>query len=515
MLTPLAVWKLSSLIASVCACFVVSMIVRQLCRNHFVLKFTALLGDHFIGMILISYLDGLMGNQWQTDYIWLNCLTGIFYFWALSSIPYIILHLTGVIKDRAYYSLCKHYKKGIDVFFYISLAIGLFARASWTELISSTFSSLADFLTQIIITASVVAVAFTFPCVKRKWVLIIELLIYLVDILFKINGGETVAFLTIMLLLGAAEKNSKWIMRIALTVELVLGIISYILSMNGFLPYNVISGGVTGLHEFGLSHPNAAGLLLLMICIMYVGLRDNSDFSNFLLDIAVIGFMLFFNYRYFSSVTSILCTGLLLVNVLLYRLFRFIGAHFQKFNRANNLFITILGFISYPLLLLISIIIPYSYYYRAGDYIGKNLVAKFTDPSTLTTRMKISFNALYNLPIRLFGDNYIENTSSDSYFNVDSFYVRLLTKYGILMTCSFLLLMVVFTIRCRKAQKFELILINCVMAVFGFAESSLLFFAYNPFILLVFSNLTDRKQSDRRVDRKRASHADSNQKVQD
>ena len=78
-------------------------------------------------------------------------------------------------------------------------------------------------------------------------------------------------------------------------------------------------------------------------------------------------------------------------------------------------------------------------------------------------------------------------TPPSDYFFLDSSYVLILIRYGILIFLAVLIIFVFSSLRAEKQKNIALLWILTLIAIQCMTEHHLLDIAYNPFLFLIFS----------------------------
>lgn len=483
-------WPILSIFGTISSCFLLAFVYRQVFRLKALKRFWALWGERFIPILLLSPFDTLIRQIWDTKIIWLNSILRPFNLFAVTLIVFALLQRIGLVNNRKAISFYNTYRKGINLIFYILLVFGLFSYSGWTLLTTELWKNITRQLKPITDFGFFTIWAMSVSNIDSLWQFVLQFLMFVGGGLNYINGGDTRVLSSILVILASMKKSYQKISFIAILEILILGIATYFCSVNGIVLYEVRSGGTLGLHSFGFSHPNIFGWWLMMLCMLYISLHKKVRFQTLLIDCPIVMFCAFLNYRYADSITSLACTLLVLIMWVLFQFFSFISKYFNILDTIGRNIIKITGIVIYPILFLLSILIPISYYYRGGNFWGKTLLSKITDPTTFGNRMAISFNALYNIPIKLFGNNYQESTEG-TYFIVDSSYIRLILNYGIIICSIFMIVIVWTSYKCAKFKRYDLILLLIAEAFYGFSEGNILWFAFDPLLLISFASINN------------------------
>lgn len=487
-----AVWRVGTLFTALCACIGTASICRQIFRLNLLRGFFRIYGRHFSVLLVVYYLDFLTSFIWKTPYTELNCLTRVLWLLAVTTAICAIGDRLELLPDPGIFQFTRKYWRGISFFFYIILLIGLGSGASWSGLINRSMDQdIFRALAILVLTGSLLIWAFSITKEYARWIPVIQASFLIVTIVYCSRGGEEALLYTVAMMLAASEKPFRKIMAVALSVIIVIAAVTYRMSMTGLLEYKIKVMGDNSAHTFGFMYANHVGMILMMICMMYLSVRNIHRGWTVLTDILIMGAALYFNYRYLNSATSLVSSAFLLVLDLFYRVCLMIRERGGRAVRKSTLFTTVLGITIYPVMMVLSIILPISLYRNGGTFLGEELLSRVMDVTTLNARMKISFNTLANIPAKLFGNYFAESTAIGSYFVIDSFYIRLLIRYGILISILFFVIILHLQFHSARVGKGELVLIMGILAVYGFSETVLLSYTYCPLILMAFADVTD------------------------
>ena len=227
---------------------------------------------------------------------------------------------------------------------------------------------------------------------------------------------------------------------------------------------------------------DCAAWVLFFIMFLWVAYQGISDW--FMILIAVISAV--FSLRYCNSNTSFICS-LLFVIMIIYRALeeRFFeaGRYYSVVKRITNVFIIML----FPFFAAVMFLL--SFLYSRGSGLAYSLDEK------LHHRIALSRRAFAEYGITLFGTNFEMRGAGgglvydrEKYNFLDSSYVNILIRYGIVVFFMVMAIWFFIGYRAIQTKNRRLLFIMALIAVHSFEEHHFIDAIYNPLIMLALSD---------------------------
>ena len=279
-------------------------------------------------------------------------------------------------------------------------------------------------------------------------------------------------------LFGIAYKDTDFdsSVRIALVTEISIVFAVALLSIAGILPsetYPPTVGHPFTRYSFGFLHPNSLGLYSFHIgCCFYYLRRKKSVIFPFLI---LIGISIF-NYFVTSSRTSVICSILLMLCLLI---FSFITKE-KTINEKKKIQIFSLSLISFSALAMIfSLLFSFFYDYSLVQKIDTLFSGRFFYISTVLSSNQISW--LGKAPFSIGGP-------------FDNSYMWILLHYGILIYIFVSALYIHLLIRLHKRKQYLEVIFLFVYSCYAMMESEI--FVANKCIFVLLFGLLFWKQRE-------------------
>ncbi len=310
--------------------------------------------------------------------------------------------------------------------------------------------------------------------------LFILLLIGSVSILAARQSGYTNLFLFSMFVMGARDVDFREINRTYFIISFIIIGLAFVASKLGFIENLTYYRDTVKRQSFGIIYPTdfAAHIfyLILSYCFL-INRRLKAREAILFLLIAV------FIDKYADARLDVIL--IILTVVCFYILMSsYVQNSFQQQIR------TIASFTP-SVLFILSLII--SYFYKPFG-----LLAEIND--LLSGRLRLANTALQSYPIKLFGQpiqmiafggkegNNLSYSAIDRslYFYIDSSYIYILLRYGILFT---IILLILFTLKTKRTKLLSYNLIIILICGSAFVDQTLVSPAYNIFLFSIFAKL--------------------------
>lgn len=338
-----------------------------------------------------------------------------------------------------------------------------------------------------------------------KIFLIISVVLLFVREIFSVYNFKTVLsllFLSILLfiLLPVIDGVSQWVFPIGLVfiyclrdvsfeklsksiipISLIVLLFVVISSKLGIIEnYSVISSGRSR-YFIGFRYALFSSTIMTNITILWCNLKKEK------ISIFELIFLLIVNYWIFLNTDSRLTFFTTLVVLLITIIYKYYQSLFKILEKLSIFLIP-----SYLYSFFISFYLSYYYdpsiewQYRLNEILG--------------TRLHLGYKSLTNYGFSFFGQSIkwvgsgldaYGNRSTLSYNYVDSLYIQILQKYGIIFTFFVLAILTILMYRLYNDKQYFLIILLSITAFHGIIDDLILFLHYNSLWLLVGSILNN------------------------
>lgn len=298
-----------------------------------------------------------------------------------------------------------------------------------------------------------------------------------------------------LLIWGARDIDFRKILKVHGTLVLFIVLTAFISSLVGIIPN--LQYGVDGYirNSFGICYPTdfAAYVFFLMTTLFYL-MKDRMKWWMYLSGI-VVGFVVF---RYCH--TRLDCGSMVILSVL-YMITKLVEPYLR--NRAKGLRV-LMCFVIVVLFLLCFFL---TYSFDSSSEWMRKLDGLFS------TRLALGREAFDRYPVNLFGQFVLMQGNGGSveakgeYFFLDSSYIYILFKYGVVYV---VLLLGSYVDTCFRRRKdlFFLVAI-CVIAVNATTAHHLTHVQYNPFFMALFASFIDKTGSSSLINGEDKNKVDS------
>ena len=365
---------------------------------------------------------------------------------------------------RNYYRIIKY--------LYLSLCLLVFSKYFIAE---SFFDTIINNISTILPVIGIILVIFmkNQKRINNIYFILLFIIYALATCIGNGNIRDEFIIVIILALLFNNENPSKFV-KFVFYFNLVFVVINCLLSYFGLLPFQVVTN-IRIRHYFNFFHPNSLGVYVLSIYSLFCYCYKKWKLP--IIGLGIVSF--FFAYEYVNSRTS----GLLILLLLVLHIFYWILCYIKnKFNiNVQILKKFCSGFIAFlPIICLIfSIIITIAY--------GENLPIINKLDQLLSTRISLQYNSYSNYGFPLFGLQ--KNFIVDTYDLIDSLYMQLIYRYGLLFE---IVLFIAITFRLYTIRnKFDLFSFSWVVIIWclhGFSEPVSLYFLFNPFLIFLYND---------------------------
>lgn len=280
-----------------------------------------------------------------------------------------------------------------------------------------------------------------------------------------------------LLIFAAKDVPYKKILKLYFYIGLFVVSIAVLASLTGCIKDLIYYDRMRYKHAFGIVYTTDFGAHIIYLILAYVALKNRKP-GYIVTALSLLAAYIL--YKYSGTRCTSACLVLLAIGTVYLNL--------SKSNFFDSLLIyTVPGF-------------PIAALFLTSVYHEENLILEKAN-RLLSGRLSLGKAALEKYGISLWGTPFdmigagSDTVSRVGYNFVDSSYVMIFIRYGavllILMTIGLLWL----CIRAKASNHRNLILVVLVMLVHCTVEHHMLELAYNPLILLFFSDLTDKSSS--------------------
>jgi hypothetical protein len=294
-----------------------------------------------------------------------------------------------------------------------------------------------------------------------------------------INSGYVFLLPVLFLILGAKNVPFKNLLQIYCVISVVLILLTVIASQTGVVE-NLIYERKGQRISFGFNYPTDFTAHIFFFVMGYCYLRRER--LSYLELMVILGFG-FFSHIFCGARTNALCLLLTFI-VFLYLKNRY-------FNRSSNyvlnkIFSRLLVF-SIPISALCIVILTFLYQANQNNVILTSI------NNLLSNRLCWNIVGLERYGIHLYGSIFKmiglggSTTPPNEYFFLDSSYILILLRYGVMVFVTTLVISVFSSLRAERQKDITLLLIISLIAIQSVVEHHLLDIAYNPFLFLIFS----------------------------
>lgn len=284
-----------------------------------------------------------------------------------------------------------------------------------------------------------------------------------------------------ILIIGAKDISFRKIVKIFFYIELPLLLITIISSQIGIIQDLVYyrSDHNTYRHSFGVVYPTdfVAHVFFLCLAYMYIKGRDVKWYQ-----IVIISLIAIITYYLCDTRLDSICIAMLCLLGLQY-----------KFNliKYKNIIIKYGLIFSFLICEVISI-------YMTINYDPSNDI-HFNVNDMLSGRLRIG-NMMYNdYGVKMFGQ-YIEDHgwggsltfNYDVYNYIDCSYLRILLKYGLVISILITIINIIISIKFYKTKNYDLLLVSLLIAINSIVAQHYIDFSYNFLLLVYLAKLDDK-----------------------
>lgn len=315
-------------------------------------------------------------------------------------------------------------------------------------------------------------------------------LFLLLSIIVSIQAYDCMPVIMVMLAYLTHDLDLNTIAKAALLTLSFSLVILYLLSLSGLIvDYHAMRGGIMR-HSFGLTQPTLFSDLVFFSVVAYVYIRKKLGIFS----VCMIFVLAAITYYYANARNDTM-------GILLLAAAPFLLKH--RYPEVMKYTGKIFALCSYPLFAIIAVALTKMYMYNKG------IIGKIDLNNMLTGRLYLGDLAFKHYPIKLFGQHVIENGGGrvnynhfvQSYFYIDSSYLHLLFKFGLIFSFLFFVVVILKIHRFIIQKDYLFIAIVIIVGIETLWEANL--FSPLNFTLLM---LTVQSNGRKMIDTQQKSH---------
>jgi len=304
--------------------------------------------------------------------------------------------------------------------------------------------------------------------------------------------GYIFLLVDLLLILGAKNVPFRKLVQLYCGIVGTLLVITIVSSQVGLVE-NLVYGSIYGRRiSFGINYPTDFTAYIFYLVMGYCYLRKGK--LTYLELTGILGlsvFSLVFCHARTNAICLLLTFAVFLYLKIRNRVSDNNGSHYIM----NPKFSRVLAF-SMPICALCFISLTFLYHAQTSN------IAFTTINSLVSNRLHLGSIGLERYGIHLFGSAFQmvgwggSTTPRAEYFFLDSSYVLLLIRYGLMVFLAVMTIFVLSSLRAEKQKDFALLWILTLISIQCMFEHHLLEIAYNPFLFLIFSETLSGDKDD-------------------
>ena len=296
----------------------------------------------------------------------------------------------------------------------------------------------------------------------------------------------------LILLLGAYRVNFRNILKTYIAVWSVLLVVTIIGAMLGFAKNLIYFQGDNGEHmrmTLGICYPTDLAAYVAFLMITYVCVRN---YCITYLEIFIMGILSAATFYITYAKTNFILMMLIIVSCIILKIIKASSILEKKMSK-----IFMVGLQTFSCIFI---------WCLSGLFDCKNNVWLIID-KILSGRLALGKEALCLYPPKAFGQWIYEHgfggdmSNPDYYFFIDSSYLSIGIKYGIVFLILIIVMNSIYVIKCFKEKNIYWITMLSIIALQGFTEHHLIQYWYNPFLIFLLSgNCKMKKEKPKKDD---------------
>jgi hypothetical protein len=307
-----------------------------------------------------------------------------------------------------------------------------------------------------------------------------------------VHTGYVFLAFDLVLILGAKDVPFEKLVKLNCAIAGTLLVITMVSSQVGLVENLVYIRDGTSRYSFGINYPTDFTAHIFFIVMGYCYIRKEK--LSFFDLTAILGLSIF-SYIFCDARTNALCLLLTFVVFLYLKVKNLISDKKGSKYIMNPKCSKILAF-SMPICAFFFIGLTFFYHFQRSN----NIISIINN--LVSGRFLLGSIGFEKYGIHLFGSSFQmfgyggSTTPPNVYFFLDSSYVLILIRYGILVFITVMIIYVMSSLHAVKQEDITLLWILTLVAIQCMLEHHLLEIAYNPFLLFVLSKKFSRDQED-------------------
>ncbi len=289
---------------------------------------------------------------------------------------------------------------------------------------------------------------------------------------YSVKDKTVLLFMLCIFIYSSSNVDFHDIMKVTLAVEVVVLIVTVVLSLNGVIPNNIWDEGVRHRYDMGFVYCTFGSHLMLFITMVYSCIRKRlTFFETFVLAM--------FNLWLYSYND----TRLDMCIVIPFLIFLYVWTHFVRGIRKN--FVTKAMF-QYGGIIIAIISIAGHFFYNSNILFFEKL------NSLLSNRLSLGHEAIQSYGFTLFGQHIqwvgqgsVKNNPQLIYNYVDSSFLKYTLNYGIVFMLLLLAGLVYIGGKAIEQEEQALCTSLLFLYVFAMVDAELCVLAFHPFLLKI------------------------------
>lgn len=338
-----------------------------------------------------------------------------------------------------------------------------------------------DFMAAFVFILLLIEIVFFQEYTKREIFIVLGIAIPVVICTYNSNNNMMIS--TIMFIVASKHLDFDRMVRISCLILIIMTAFVFYLYFFGVINEVTIYRGSLIRHSWGFDHPNWLGVRIFQVAIMQFYIyREKIRWWNY----AIILFAAWFVYKVPNCQTA--CYALLIFLFLLavYRIT-------SQFENGTNLY----G----KFLIALSIAVNVLSVYLSVIDVRQNAILRTAD-DLMSRRFSWCHRTLSHYGVTLFGQNvelYGRKLGTRVHlFYVDTAYVAMLVRYGVIVYIVFSVLYIVAMCYAYKSKRNILLIILTMYAIYGIMENTLCSLTQNVFLFAlafpVYSTLLGKEK---------------------
>lgn len=320
----------------------------------------------------------------------------------------------------------------------------------------------------------------------RKQLIFSFILVFCIIFIYYNSKYIDIVELTIFIL-GSKNISFNKILNMYFYVSLIVIIAAMICAKLGFIENLIYFRGESIRQSFGIVYPTNFAAHVFFLILTYIYLKE--DKISYL-NIIVFSLLALFVYKY--------CDARLDTISIILSIVTFTYIKFKKRLEFNVLIKFLLTY-SIPICMFISIGTTILY----KNYSYNDVMIKLD--KLLSNRLRLGSDGINMYGYSMFGNEITMKGNGgitdiiQDYFFIDSSYLLITLRYGYIFLCLFILVIINRCKNNNKTKNIKLQLIIALVAINSIVAHHLIDFAYNPFIMMIFTPLEENQLNTKKI----------------